>query len=209
VIAAFDEFSSAEEALAVARKATVSIGPADLHCPTPCREWDVTAVADHLIDTIARLGAAAGILSSAPSGESIDQRIQQVTQLILEGWRQRGLADDVIFSGRRLPSRLALGILSLELLVHGWDFAVALGRAFRVADAHAAYVLNLAHQTLTPESRVSAGFDPPVPVPDDAGTIDRLIAFTGRDPRQMNTDWASADVAKPEKFTSGVRTGLE
>jgi len=95
------------------------------------------------------------------------------------------LAGDVVFGGRTLPTRLALGILSLELVVHGWDFAVALDRSFDVSDAHAAQVLGLAQQTLTTRSRATAGFDPPVPVPANAGALDRLIAFTGRDPLQM------------------------
>jgi uncharacterized protein (TIGR03086 family) len=85
-----------------------------------------------------------------------------------------------------LPTRLALGILSLELVVHGWDFAVALCHPLDVSDAHAAHVLGLAQQTITAQSRATAGFDPPVPVPARTGTLDQLIAFTGRDPLRMN-----------------------
>ncbi|MBW8711521.1 MAG: TIGR03086 family protein, partial [Mycobacterium sp.] len=97
-----------------------------------------------------------------------------------------GLADKVVFSGRTLPAHLALGILSLELLVHGWDFAVALERPFHVSGAHAAHVLGLASQTLNAHSRATAGFDPPVPVPADASPLDQLIAFTGRNPLQLD-----------------------
>jgi uncharacterized protein (TIGR03086 family) len=181
-----DEFTSAEDALAVVHEVVHAMGPDDLRRPTRCCEWDVAALADHLIDTISRLGAAAGIVLTGTNAGSIDERIQQVTQPILAGWRHLGLAGDVRFSGRTLPSALALGILSLELLVHGWDFAVALQRPFHVSDAHAAYILSLARQTLTAESRLTAGFNPPVPVSADAGALDQLIAFTGRDPRQMN-----------------------
>ena len=177
-----DEFASAEQALVVVHPVVETIGDDDLHRPTPCRDWDVQALADHLVNTIARLGAAAGIEHTVPDGDSIDQRIQQVTKPTLAGWRRRGLTDDVVFSGRTLPAHLALGILSLELVVHGWDFAVALHRTLRISDAHAAHVLGLARQTLTTQSRASAGFDPPVPVPATASPLDQLIAFTGRDP---------------------------
>jgi uncharacterized protein (TIGR03086 family) len=163
-----------------------TIADGDLHRPTPCRDWDVQALADHLIDTIARLGAAADIQATAPNSGSIGQRIQQLTQPLLAEWRRRGLAGEIVFGGRTLPAHLALGILSLELLVHGWDFAVALDRPFDVPDAHAVHVLGLAQQTLTTQSRATAGFDPPVPVPANAGAFDRLIAFTGRDPLQLN-----------------------
>jgi uncharacterized protein (TIGR03086 family) len=181
-----DEFISAEQALVVVHHVVRTIGRDDRHRPTPCRDWDVLALADHLIDTIARLGAAAGIETTVPDGDSIDQRIQQVTQPTLAGWRGRGLTFDVVFGGRTLPAHLALGILSLELVVHGWDFAVALDRPLGVSDTHAGHVLGLAQQTLTTQSRATAGFDPPVPVPARASTLDRLIAFTGRDPLQMN-----------------------
>jgi uncharacterized protein (TIGR03086 family) len=177
-----DEFTSAEKALAVMCDVVRTIGPDDLHRPTPCREFDVTALADHLVDTVARLGVAAGIATATPNGSSIDDRIERVTRPILAGWRRRGLADVVVFGGRTLPAHLALGILSLELLVHGWDFAVALRRPLPVSDAHAGHVLGLALQTLTAQSRVIAGFDPPVPLPADACALDRLVAFTGRDP---------------------------
>jgi uncharacterized protein (TIGR03086 family) len=183
-----DEFTSAEQALAAVRHVVATIGDVDLHRPTPCPDWDVAALADHLIDTISRLGAAAGVQTAPPTGDSIDQRIQQATQPILAGWRRRGLVDDVVFSGRTLPANLALGIVSLELVVHGWDFAVALHRPLEVSDAHAAFVLGSAQQTLTAESRVVAGFDPPVEVPANAGAIDRLIAFTGRDPHFTGRD---------------------
>jgi uncharacterized protein (TIGR03086 family) len=177
-----DEFASAEEALAVLHQLVQPIGPDELHCPTPCRDWDVQALAEHLVDTISRLGVAVGIPTTVPDADSIDQRIQQVTQPILAEWRRRGLTADVVFSGRTLPAHLALGILCLELVVHGWDFAVALHRPIHVIDAHAAYVLGLARQTLNPESRTIAGFDPPVPVAADASPLDQLVAFTSRNP---------------------------
>lgn len=180
-----DEFASAEPALVAVHHVVQTIGPDDLHRPTPCPDWDVEALGEHLIDTISHLGAAAGIQSAIAEGGSIHQRIQQLTQPILTEWRHRGLAKDVVFAGRTLSTRLALGILSLELLVHGWDFAVALHRPLHVSDAHAAHVLGLAQQTLTAQSRATAGFDPPVPVPANAGKLDELIAFTGRDPLQL------------------------
>jgi uncharacterized protein (TIGR03086 family) len=180
-----DEFASADEALVVIHHVVETIGPDDMHRPTPCRDFDVQGLADHLIDTIARLGAAADIQPPMPDGGSIDQRILQLTQPILTEWRRRGLTLVIAFGGRTLPAHLALGILSLELLVHGWDFAVALDRPFDAPDTHAAHILGRAHQTLNAESRVNAGFDPPVPVPPDASALDQLIAFTGRDPLQL------------------------
>ena len=61
-------------------------------------------------------------------------------------------------------------------MVHGWDFAVALDRPLDVSDGRAAHVLGLARQTLTTESRITAGFDPPVPVLADASALDQLVA---------------------------------
>jgi hypothetical protein len=43
-------------------------------------------------------------------------------------------------------------------------------------------VLGLARQIITPRGRGNIGFDQPVPVSDDVSVLDRLIAFTGRQP---------------------------
>jgi uncharacterized protein (TIGR03086 family) len=180
-----DDFISAEEALAAFHRVAETIGAGDLHRCTPCPAWDIETLAEHLIDTISRVAAAAGIPAAAAAAGSIDQRIQRLTQPILNEWSCRGLAGDIFFSGRTLPAQLALGILSLELVVHGWDLGVAMHRPIRISDAHAAYVLGLARRTLTEESRAVAGFDPPVPMPASAAALDRLVAFTGRDPQQQ------------------------
>ena len=178
-----DGFTSAETALVAVHDVVKAIGDSDLHRSTPCRDWDVAALGEHLVDTISRLGAAAGIPTDPHRGDSIDHRIQNVTQPIVTDWRRRGVSGEIVYGGRTLPAHLALGIMSLELVVHGWDFAVALHRPLYICDDHAAYVLSLARQTLTAESRVVAGFNPPAPVPDGSGALDRLIAFTGRHPQ--------------------------
>ncbi|PQM49598.1 hypothetical protein C1Y40_00164 [Mycobacterium talmoniae] len=77
---------------------------------------------------------------------------------------------------------MAAAILSLEFLVHAWDYATATGRDVPVAESVADYVLGLAYKIITPQGRATVGFDPPVDVDDGAPALDRLIAFTGRHP---------------------------
>jgi len=177
-----DEFAIAEQALASVQNIAGDVRGSDLVRPTPCRGFDVVALVDHLVGTITRLGAAAGLTLPELLGGTIQQRIGQVARAVITGWRQRGLDGAVLFAGRTLTDRLALGILALELTVHGWDLSVALGRHLAVPDGVAEFVLAKAQRTLTARSLAIAGFDPPVPVRDDAVPLDRLVAFTGRDP---------------------------
>ena len=75
---------------------------------------------------------------------------------------------------------MALGIGSLEFLVHAWDFAQATGQPLAVSDGLSQYALDLATQIITPEVRAGGSFADPVQPGPDAGLLDRLIAFTGR-----------------------------
>ena len=49
-------------------------------------------------------------------------------------------------------------------------------------DALSDYVMGLAKTIITPQGRTNVGFDDPVDVAADAGALDRLIAYTGRQP---------------------------
>ena len=79
--------------------------------------------------------------------------------------------------------RLLASVLAFGLLVHGWDYAAAIGHTPDVPDSLANYVLDLAKKIVTPERRANGEFGAPVEIDDNAPAIDRLVAFTGRDPR--------------------------
>jgi uncharacterized protein (TIGR03086 family) len=74
------------------------------------------------------------------------------------------------------------GVLSVEFLVHAWDYAKVTGQDVKPSDALADYVLGLAHTIITPQGRTGVGFDAPIEVPDDARPFEKLLAFTGRAP---------------------------
>jgi hypothetical protein len=75
-----------------------------------------------------------------------------------------------------------VAILSLEFLVHAWDFAIATGRQVFVSRPVSEYVLGVAGKVITPEARNYAGFAEPAAVGSFAPDLDRLIAFTGSRP---------------------------
>lgn len=87
-----------------------------------------------------------------------------------------------LVSGASMSAKVAVSVFSVEFLVHAWDYAVAVGSELKAADSLAEYVLELARKLIKPEERSVAGFNEPVDVPEDGGALERLIAFTGRNP---------------------------
>ena len=79
-----------------------------------------------------------------------------------------------------MPAVLAASILSIELLVHAWDFAVATGQEVKVSDEVSRYVLDLAQNVISPQARQGGLFADAVEVGPDVDILDRLIAFSGR-----------------------------
>src|SRR5258708_4749324 len=101
-------------------------------------------------------------------------------QPVLEAWNARGLEGTVKLGSSEMPAAAALGIGSIEFLVHAWDFAQATGQQVTVPEGVAAYVLDVAGQIITPELRSSGSFADAVPAGPDAHVMDRLVGFPGR-----------------------------
>lgn len=179
-----DELDGAEAALRVMQQVLHPIAADDMSRPTPCAQFDVTRLTDHLLKSLEALGGMAGanVPDHADSGDSVERRVIAVARPALDAWRQRGLDGTVSFGGGEMPARNACAILALELLVHAWDYARAVGRNVRAPEPLAEYVLGLAHRVIRPEVRGQAGFDDPVEVPADADALTKLVAFTGRNP---------------------------
>jgi uncharacterized protein (TIGR03086 family) len=176
---ALDPLSAAEATLATCQLILRGVTEADYHEPTVCTEFDVTQLADHLIGSVTYLGAAAGA-SAEPVSGPLENRVAMAAQATLEAWHVRGLDGEVKVGPHEMPAGAALGILSIEFLVHAWDFAQATGQQVVVSDELAQHVLGVAHQIITPEARGGGSFADPIEAGPDAGLLDRLVAFTGR-----------------------------
>ena len=178
-----DELASAEAALGALQHVLHPISRNELSKSTPCSEYDVMQLTDHLLNSITLLGGAAGAeVPERDTGDSVERQIIGAARPTLDAWHRRGLDDTVTIGTNELPATFAVSILSLELLVHGWDYAAATKHPIDVAESLADYVLGLARKVINPQTRATVGFADPVVVPDDASALHQLIAFTGRDP---------------------------
>ena len=178
-----DELESAEATLAVLPHVVHGIAKDDESKQTPCREFDVAGLTDHLMNSITVLGGAAGAeFPERDRSDSVEEQIIEAARPALDAWRQRGLDGTVPVRQGEAPAKMMAGILSLEFLVHAWDYAMATGREVTAPDSLSDYVLSIAKTIITPEGRTNVGFDDPIDVGVDAGALDRLIAYTGRRP---------------------------
>jgi uncharacterized protein (TIGR03086 family) len=183
--AELDPLSAAEATLATCQLVLRGVAEADYHRATGCPEFDVTQLAGHLIGSVTFLGTMAGVPAGPltpeplPSGP-LEAQVATAAQATLEAWHARGLDGEVKVGPHEMPAGAALGILSIEFLVHAWDFARATGQQVAVSDEVAQHVLGVARQIITPEARGGGSFADPVQPGPDAGLLDRLIAFTGR-----------------------------
>ena len=107
-------------------------------------------------------------------------RIAGLAQPTLQAFTRRGVEGTIDMGFAELPATVVAGIINLELLVHAWDFAKATGQELVVSDVVTDYVEGLAQQTISDQVRSSGSFAAVQPVAETAGSLERLIAFTGR-----------------------------
>jgi uncharacterized protein (TIGR03086 family) len=178
-----DELQSAEESLAVLQHVLHGIAKDDESNQTPCREFDVAKLTDHLMNSITTIGGHAGAeFPERDRTDSVERQVILAARPALDAWHKRGLEGTVPFGGGEAPAKMMAGVLSIEFLVHAWDYAKATGRKIEAPDSLSDYVMGLAKVIITPQGRSNVGFDDPVDVAADAGALDRLIAYTGRQP---------------------------
>jgi uncharacterized protein (TIGR03086 family) len=182
-----DELDSAEASLQVLQQVVQQvvhgIAADDLTKQTPCREFDVAGLTDHLLNSITLLGGAVDAqLPERNPDESVERQIIAAARPTLDAWRRHGLEGTVPFGDNEAPAQFMAALLSLEFLVHAWDYASAVDRPIDAPDPLTDYVTGLAHRIITPEGRIRAGFDDPVDVAAHSSKLDQLAAFTGRVP---------------------------
>ena len=176
-----DIFECALVTLAACRAVLGRLTVDDLARPSPCAEYTVGEVGEHVVRSMVLLASVAGAAVDMPAAGLLDERVAVTAEAALAAWRRRGLGGSVAVGRSTLPAALAAEIIPMELLVHGWDMARATGSEIEVPAEVASHVLGYARSLVTPDKR-GRSFAAEVPAGPSATALERLIAFTGRQP---------------------------
>jgi uncharacterized protein (TIGR03086 family) len=152
---------------------------ADLEAPTPCEDWEVRTLLNHLVQTQRYfVGSARGEEVAPPTGEPPEVGEDPATAF---SEARREVLDT--FGRDEVLERTGplLGIAFADVLVHGWDLARAAGVDDTMPAGLAEAAYQAIHGKFTDEQREGT-FGPEVTVDDDASAQDKLLAYTGRDP---------------------------
>lgn len=148
---------------------------------TPCDDWDVRTLMNHMLDTQTYFRDSArgrddakppsptppDLLSDDPAAD-----FKAIQAEVLTTYEEPGVID------KTGPS---LGIAFADQLLHGWDLARATGQDATMPDGLPEAAYDMIHGRFTDDERKGV-FKPEVDVPSGATAQDRLLAYTGRDP---------------------------
>ena len=172
-------------ALAATGEIVGRITPAQLDAPTPCEDYDVRGLLNHLISgnfwvaplvegkTIADVGAA---FDRDFSVEEYDPSAEQANAAFSgPGAMQKPVA----VSYGPVPAEVYAGHRFIDVLIHGWDLAKATGQDATLDPE----LVNACFEVITPQLdllKASGMFGSEVEVADDADAQTKLLATLGR-----------------------------
>ncbi|SCG60089.1 TIGR03086 family metal-binding protein [Micromonospora humi] len=178
------------ELLAVAAPGTAAVvrGVADdqLDRPTPCPEYPVRDLLNHLFEVAVNFQAMARREEVDWSGgvdhltDGWRDRFATETQRLVEAWSDPDALEGDS-PGMGLPQE-TVGLMALiDLTVHGWDLARATGQALVVEPSVVAAGHEFMDRMGDTGQRMGA-FGAPVATDADPTSLDALLGRTGRDP---------------------------
>ena len=157
------------------------ITPDQLDNPTPCAEFTVRGVLEHMISGATAFAAAyRGQEAEEPDLSDPLRDFGDVLGDLVGAVTAPGALDQTVQAPfGAVPGDTFARFIVLDGLVHGWDMATATGQPYSPPDELVAEVGVFAHQALDPLRDGQTFADATEP---DAGAspIERLAAYTGR-----------------------------
>jgi uncharacterized protein (TIGR03086 family) len=156
---------------------------------TPCPDWNVTQLVDHVIQSarngeIRASGGSPNWAAAPPHVDKAAAEFQEAATALIAAWRAADLDGSVEMPGMgQLPKRFPVDQLTAEFAVHTWDLARATGQSTALDTQVGEAALTWAQGALKPQMRGQA-FGPEVSIDPSAPLYDRLAAFFGRDPNR-------------------------
>jgi uncharacterized protein (TIGR03086 family) len=173
-----------------------AVTPEELTAPTPCGDYDVRALLDHLAwaAVLSQRAATRTVfehdgsrLTPAPflDGVPVEQWAAAVPAELdaaADAWADPAAWEgDTVLGGAAMPAAVVGPMMLAEFVLHGWDLARAIGVRYDVPAALGEATL-AAVTPLAQPGRDGGWYGPEVPVPADAHPFDRALGLSGRDP---------------------------
>src|SRR5689334_15385702 len=158
-------------ASAAAMPVVRGIDPATFGLPTPCSEYTVEKLMNHLFQVVvnfqnlaAKQAADFSVTPDYLHGDWQD-RFEQETERLVRAWADPA-ARQGVSPGMGIPMELVAQMALLDLTIHAWDLAKATGQSFTPATG-AIEVLNDFIDKMGDTPREMKVFSAPVTVPDE------------------------------------------
>ena len=165
-------------AVAVMRTVT----PEHLTLPTPCTEWSVQNLIDHMTGSTAYLQAAlAGQPPSPPVVSSVSE-FADGAAAVLSGLAEPGAFERVCMSPLGFEWTISHAVMGtiMDTLIHTWDLATATGQSAALDPALVAMCIDMFLPEMPERGRESGLVGAAVAVPADAPAAAQLLGAMGR-----------------------------
>ncbi len=171
----------------------------DLTAPTPCPDWTVAALLDHLMGLSWAFAQAARKLTDAPgtdgpppqpSAANLPPHWRSRMPVLLEelatAWKDPAAWAGTARAGGVTMPAADMGVVAMnELIMHSWDLAQATGQEF-AADPRILEAL-IEFLSQGPAEGTPGLFGPVVAVDGEAELLDQALGLAGRDPSWQRT----------------------
>ena len=168
-----------------------NVEPSQLGNATPCTEWTVRDVINHVV------GGATMFAECVEQGSVPDERLGQLmggdnlgddykgafhaaSDRANAAFSSEGALEKIVkLPFGEMPAAAALNIAVMDVMTHALDIAKATGQTVD-DDELLETALTIGRQLITPDFRAPGVFDAEQPAPSDASAADKLLAFAGR-----------------------------
>jgi uncharacterized protein (TIGR03086 family) len=170
------------------------IEPTQLDEKTPCAEWDVRALLNHITGGGEMFAVCVNegsisdeklveLLTGDNLGADYRTAFKTAAGHALDAFSRPGADDTMVkLPFGEMPAGVAMQIAVFDLSVHAWDLAKATGQSTSFDPEVMAAALEVGRQMIGPDMRESGMFGAEVRVGADAPLPDQLAAFAGRQP---------------------------
>ncbi|WP_267245688.1 TIGR03086 family metal-binding protein [Streptomyces sp. PR69] len=178
------------EALALFTERVHAIRDDQWDAPTPCTEWSVRDLVNHLtaeqlwVPDLVTDGASMADVGDAYEGDVLGKRPRHAWDAAARAARKAFAAEGALrgtvqLSYGETPTSAYCAQMTTDAIVHAWDLSRAIGASERLPDA----LVHFALDEITPyasDLAKSGLFAPPIEPPPGDSAQSRLLALTGR-----------------------------